>query len=59
MAGSKLRTAVRETAKEGILDRTVRQNSCPDCGSDLEQGTYKGNPSAVCTECETPAVQLW
>ena len=59
MAELQARTADPEPPKAGILGRVVRQNSCPDCDGDLERKSYKGNPAAVCTDCGTPAVQLF
>jgi len=39
---------------------SIQNDGCPWCGTGaVTKGTYKGNESFVCDDCETPIVILW
>ncbi|MCU4974872.1 hypothetical protein OB955_19315 [Halobacteria archaeon AArc-m2/3/4] len=45
--------------KQDVLLTTLEGNDCAFCDGTLTQGRYKGNDAVVCSECETPTVQVW
>ncbi|WP_458205429.1 HVO_A0556 family zinc finger protein [Haladaptatus sp. NG-SE-30] len=47
------------TTESSVIGR-LEGRECHWCHDGrLERGTYKGNDAVVCSDCETPAAQLW
>ncbi|WP_276253339.1 HVO_A0556 family zinc finger protein [Halomontanus rarus] len=45
--------------EQGEILTILEGDNCSFCDGTLVQGRYKGNDAVVCSECDTPTVQIW